>query len=482
VSGPSRKMWSGRFRQPLDPEFERWQRSLPFDRRLLAEELEASAAFAEVLATAGVLTREELKAIAGALKKIGGTAASDPHFLDDDSAEDIHDFVERRLVELIGDAGYKLHSGRSRNEQIATDLRLYVRRQCDTIGDLLLDLCSAFAEQAEQSLKVGAGDSPAQPAVMPAYTHLQPAEPVLVAHWLLAYAQMFLRDRERLADCRRRANLCPLGSGAIAGAPLPLDRKKMAAALGFDAPTANSLDATSDRDFAVEFVQHLALAFTHLSRWAEEFILFATPAYGFVRLPEAFSTGSSAMPQKQNPDALELIRAKAARILGNATALLATVKGLPLAYNKDLQETQPPLFDSADQAVLAVRTAAAFMRAVEFDRERMRAAASGGGMNGLAAAMYLVAKGVPFRKAHERVGQMVRACLDKGKQLEDLNAAELKEFGPEFGPDFAAALRLDSVIVLHDVAGGTHPLRVPEQLAHIRKAIAEARREAHAYA
>jgi argininosuccinate lyase len=472
VSGGGKKMWSGRFREPLDAEFERWQRSLPFDRRLLAEELAASGAYAEALASAGVLTGDELRTLADGLKKIGAAATADPHFLDDDEAEDIHDFVERRLVELMGDTGSKLHSGRSRNEQIATDLRLYVRKQCDTIGDLLLDLCSALVEQAEK----------AREAVMPAYTHLQPAEPVLVAHWLLAYAQMFLRDHERLADCRKRVNLSPLGSSAIAGAPLALDRKTMASALGFDAPAANSIDATSDRDFAIEFVQHLALAFTHLSRWAEEFIVFATPAYGFVRLPEAFSTGSSAMPQKQNPDALELIRAKAARVLGNATALLATMKGLPLAYNKDLQETQPPLFDSADQAALALRTAAGFMRAVEFDLDRMRAAASADGMNALAAAMYLVAKGVPFRRAHERVGQMVRACLDRGKQLGELSAAELKAFGPEFGADFAAALKLDAVLALHDVAGGTHPKRVAEQLAQLRKHIAEARREAHAYA
>src|SRR3954469_6354871 len=261
-------MWSGRFRQPLDPEFEAWQRALPFDKRLLAEELEASAAYAEALGAAGVLTRAELGSIQAGLQKIGTAVAADPALLNDEQAEDIHDFVERRLVELIGDSGYKLHSGRSRNEQIATDLRLYVRKSCDTIGDLLLDLCSAFAEQAEK----------AGHAAMPAHTHLQPAEPVLVAHWLLAYTQMFLRDHERLADCCKRANLCPLGSGAIAGAPLALNRDGIAKALDFAAPTANSIDATSDRDFAIEFVQDLALAFVHLSRWAGEAILFATPA------------------------------------------------------------------------------------------------------------------------------------------------------------------------------------------------------------
>lgn len=469
---PNKKMWSGRFRQPLDPDFERWQRSLPFDRRLLVEELEASAAYAEALVPAKVLTRDQVAGMREGFAQIAAAAAADPAFLDDNEAEDIHDFVERRLVELIGDTGYKLHSGRSRNEQIATDMRLYVRKSCDAIGDLLLDLCSAFAEQAEK-----AGN-----AAMPAYTHLQPAEPVLVAHWLLAYAQMFLRDQERLVDCRKRANLCPLGSGAIAGAPLALERKQLAAMLDFSAPTENSMDATSDRDFAIEFVQHLALLLVHLSRWAEEYIVFATPAYGFVRLPEAFSTGSSAMPQKQNPDALELIRAKAARVIGNATALLATMKGLPLAYNKDLQETQQPVFDSADQGALALKTAAGFMRAVEFDLERMRVAASAGGMNALAAAMYLVGKGVPFRKAHERVGQMVRRCLEKGSGLESLSATELREFGPEFGPDFAAALKLDAVLAAHDVVGGTHSRRVADQLAAMRQQISAARKEAHAYA
>src|SRR4051794_29506629 len=229
-------MWSGRFRQSLDPEFEAWQRSLPFDKRLLAEELEASAAYAEALAAAGVLTRAELASIQPGLQKIATAVAADPALLNDEQAEDIHDLVERRLVELIGDTGYKLHSGRSRNEQIATDLRLYVRKQCGTIGELLLDLCSAFAQQAE---KAGG-------AMMPAYTHLQPAEPVLVGHWLLAYAQMFLRDHERVADCRKRVNVSPLGSGAIAGSPLALDRKKIADALEFSAPTANSMDSTSD--------------------------------------------------------------------------------------------------------------------------------------------------------------------------------------------------------------------------------------------
>ena len=261
--------------------------------------------------------------------------------MQDDEAEDVHHFVEKQLVARIGDVGYKLHSGRSRNEQIATDLRLYVRAAIDELRKELAEVCGAFTDRAEQ----------AGSAAMPAYTHLQHAEPVLVAHWLLAYVEMFLRDADRLADCRKRLNVCPLGSGAVAGATLPLDRAFMAEELDFAGPTANSIDATSDRDFVLEFVNALSLLGLHLSRWAEEMIIFSTQEFGFVQLPEAYSTGSSAMPQKKNPDLLELVRGKTGRVIGSATALMVTLKGLPLAYNKDLQETQEPLFDAADTAL-----------------------------------------------------------------------------------------------------------------------------------
>ena len=306
------KMWSGRFRQPLDPAFERWQRSFPFDQVLLPFELEASRAHARALEHAGVLSSEELAEIVRGLELIGEKAQADATYLNDDEAEDVHHFVEKQLAGLIGDTGYKLHSGRSRNEQIATDLRLYVRGAIDQLQTLLADWLGVLLARAEK-----AGD-----AAMPAYTHLQRAEPVLVAHWLLAYMEMFLRDSERLADCRARVNRCPLGSGAVAGATLPLDRSAMAADLGFDAPTANSLDATSDRDFVLEFVQTLSLLALHLSRWAEEMILFSTQEYGFISLPEAYSTGSSAMPQKKNPDLLELVRGKTGRVLGHALSLI----------------------------------------------------------------------------------------------------------------------------------------------------------------
>ena len=317
------KMWSGRFRQPLDAEFEKWQRSFPYDQRLLPFELAASLAHANALEHAGVLSSEELSEIVKALEEIGHRAEASPEFLNDPEAEDVHHFVEKQLVALIGPTGYKLHTGRSRNEQIATDLRLFVRHSIDTLQNLIADWIEAILSRAD------AAGSASSILAMPAYTHLQPAEPVLVAHWLLAYVEMFLRDASRLSDCRKRANLCPLGSGAVAGATLTLNRQAMAAELGFDGPTENSIDATSDRDFILEFVNALSLLSLHLSRWAEEMIIFSTQEFGFVHLPEAYSTGSSAMPQKKNPDLLELVRGKTGRIIGSATALLVALKGLP---------------------------------------------------------------------------------------------------------------------------------------------------------
>jgi argininosuccinate lyase len=466
------KMWSGRFRQPLDPDFERWQRSFEFDRRLLREELSASRAHANALKNAGVLSSSELITILQGLKQIGETAAASPAFLEDNEAEDVHHFVEKQLVALVGDTGYKLHSGRSRNEQIATDLRLYVRASIDQIRSDLADCLSVFLDRAEQS-----GN-----AAMPAYTHLQRAEPVLVAHWLLAYVEMFLRDTERLADCRKRVNVSPLGSGAVAGATLPLDRRAMAQELGFDAPTANSIDATSDRDFTLEFVGGLSVLAMHLSRWAEEMILFSSQEYGFIRLPEAYSTGSSAMPQKMNPDLLELTRGKAARIIGDATALLVTLKGLPLAYNKDLQETQQPLFDAAETMRALFPLASGWMKAVEFNRERMEQAAQSGFMNAWAGATYLVQRGVLFRMAHEQIGKAVQICIERNCELADLPLEELRQLNPAFDQDFYSCLTLQSVLNLHDVPGGTAPARVRQAIVEARKKVEAMREEVHAHA
>jgi argininosuccinate lyase len=466
------KMWSGRFRQPLDPEFERWQRSFDFDRRLLRYELAASGAHARALKAAGILSADELISILQGLEEIGKRASASAAFLEDPEAEDVHHFVEKQLAALIGDLGYKLHSGRSRNEQIATDLRMFVRAAIDHLLHEIGELCGVIVERAEK-----AGES-----AMPAYTHLQLAEPVLVGHWLLAYVEMFLRDAGRLADCRQRLNVCPLGSGAVAGATLPLDRALMAENLGFHAPTANSIDATSDRDFAIDFVQALSVLALHLSRWAEEMILFSTQEYGFIALPEAYSTGSSAMPQKKNPDLLELVRGKSGRVIGNATALMMTVKGLPLAYNKDMQESQQPLFDSADTLLQMLPLVSGWMNSVEFNYERMQQATESGFMNAWAAATYLVQHGVPSRISHERVGKAVQLCLEKGCALEDLSLDELQTLSPAFGKDFHEALKLKSVIAIHDVPGGTASVRVRQAIAEVKKKIESLREEVHAHA
>ena len=466
------KMWSGRFRQPLDPDFERWQRSFDFDRRLLRYEIAASEAHARALQDAEILSADELISILQGLQQIGERASASPEFLEDSEAEDVHHFVEKQLVASIGDAGYKLHSGRSRNEQIATDLRLYTRAAIDQLRAELAELCAAFVARAED-----AGET-----AVPAYTHLQRAEPVLVAHWLLAYVQMFLRDADRLADCRKRLNVCPLGSGAVAGATLPLNRSMMSEQLGFDAPTANSIDATSDRDFILEFVNFLSLLALHLSRWAEEMILFSTQEYGFITLPEAYSTGSSAMPQKKNPDLLELVRGKTGRVSGHAIALMVSIKGLPLAYNKDLQETQEPLFHSADTVMQLLPLVTGWMKAVEFNYERMQQAAQSGFMNAWAAATYLVKRGVPSRLAHERVGKAVQMCLDGGCELRDLTLGELRSLSPAFGEDFYEALSLPSVLAMHDVQGGTAPAQVRQAIGAARKSIESLREEVHAHA
>ena len=466
------KMWSGRFRQPLDAGFELWQRSFEFDRRLLKYDLAASGAHARALKDAGILSSAELIAILQGLEKIAELSVTSPTFLEDAEAEDVHHFVEKQLTALIGETGYKLHSGRSRNEQIAADLRLYVRASIDQLHSELASWLQTLLDRAER-----AGD-----AAMPAYTHLQRAEPVLVSHWLLAYVEMFLRDVERLADCRRRLNVCPLGSGAVAGATLQLDRRAMARDLGFDEPSANSIDATSDRDFILEFVNALSLLALHCSRWAEEMILFSSQEFGFVLLPEAYSTGSSAMPQKRNPDLLELVRAKAARVIGDATTLLTAMKGLPLAYNKDLQETQQPLFDAADTILAIIPLVTGWMRAVDFHYERMEEAARTGFMNAWAAATYLVGHGVPSRLAHQCIGKAVQICLEKHCELQDLPLTELRTLNPAFGQDFYDCLTLESVLSIHDVCGGTAPLRVRQAIAEAKQKIESILEGVHAHA
>lgn len=457
------KMWSGRFREPLDAEFESWQRSIGFDWRLLDEEIAASKAHASALCAAKILTKDETAKLRNALDAIATEHASEAGkalVRDHSAAEDIHHFVELSLVERVGSLGLKLHTGRSRNEQIATDLRLYVRKQISLVQSALTTWANALVEQAR-----AAGDS-----VMPSYTHLQRAEPVLVAHWLLAYVEMILRDAARLSDCSARLNYCPLGSGAVAGATLALDRTITARELGFTAPTANSIDATSDRDFILEYLQALTFVGLHLSRFAEEITLFATAEFGFVTLPEAFSTGSSAMPQKQNPDLAELIRAKVGRIHGAAEAVTLQLKGLPLAYNKDLQETQEQAF-SVGFVPQMLSLVARFTAALQFNRKRMKEAAQSGCLNAMAAATYLVHKGVPFRTAHEKIGNAVRFAIEKGVELDALTLDELRQFGEEFENDFFAAVTLTATLDCHNVTGGTARERVKEALAAASKRI-----------
>lgn len=447
------KMWSGRFREPLNAAFEEWQRSYPFDHRLLAQEVAASKAHAKTIAAAGILTVSELTATLNGLDAV--LSLADPQAPD---AEDIHHFVELRLKHVIGDLALKLHTGRSRNEQIATDMRLFVREAIDATISGLRAWTEALLDLAEQS-----GE-----AVMPSYTHLQRAEPVLIAHWLLAYVAMLDRDISRFTDARARMNLCPLGSGAIAGATLALDRMITARELGFDVPTPNSMDATSDRDFLLDFAQAASTLGLHISRFAEEITLHATAEFGFIDLPEAFSTGSSAMPQKKNPDLTELIRGKSARLAGSVTTLTTLIKGLPLAYNKDLQEGQQPTFDVADTLAGMLSVLPTFTRSLTFRPEALTKAATTGYLNAMAAATYLSNKGVPFRKAHEHVGNAVRLGLETGRELDALNLPELQAICPDFAADFFAAITLEATLDCHDVPGGTARTRVGEALASAR--------------
>jgi argininosuccinate lyase len=461
-------MWSGRFREPLDPLFDQWQRSLPFDWQLLPEEVAASKAHALALEAAGILTSGEREALHNALDlllaRFHAADSSGPAWVaSNQQAEDIHHFVELQLFATVQDLGLKLHTGRSRNEQIATDLRLYVRSRSQMLQSYLGTWAEILLNKAKS-----AGD-----AAMPSYTHLQRAEPVLVAHWLTAYAEMLLRDVSRLEDCVRRANYCPLGSGAVAGATLALDRSIAAQALGFTGPTPNSMDATSDRDFVIEFLQILTIIALHASRFAEEITLFATAEFGFVELPEAFSTGSSAMPQKKNPDLTELVRGKVGRINGAAQAVTLQLKGLPLAYNKDLQETQEPLFQATITTHQMLHLLAKFTHALSFRTERMQQACETGFMNAMAAATYLVHKGVPFRTAHEKIGNAVRSCLEKGCELGDLSLEELRQFGSEFEEDFFAAVTLEATLDCHDVQGGTARAQVRASLDGLTERIGE---------
>ncbi len=471
MSEPATKMWSGRFREPLNKQFEEWQRSFPFDYRLIETEISASNAHARMIQAAGILTPEEGdRMVAGlnAISRLGVSKATlndpnAPFAASAKQAEDVHHFVELELTREIGDLALKLHTGRSRNEQIATDMRLYVSDAIELLCEGMRRWCRSLTRLAE-----AAGEN-----VMPSYTHLQRAEPVLVAHWLLCYVSMIERDMSRLRDCQDRLSFSPLGSGAVAGATLPLDRDIAAGALYFKGPTGNSMDATSDRDFAIEFIQALSVFGLHVSRFAEELTLFSTAEFGFVELPEAFSTGSSAMPQKKNPDLTELLRGKSAALIGSATALTVLLKGLPLAYNKDLQEGQVHVFQAAETALGIFDVIWYFTDALKFRYERMRIAATTGYLNAMAAATYLSNKGVPFRKAHEIIGNAVRLGLESGRELNDLKLEELRGLSNAFAEDFFAAITLEATLDCHDVVGGTARHRVAQALAAAKARLGE---------
>lgn len=452
------KLWGGRFRGDADAGFARFNSSFAFDRRLIEADIEASRAHAEALVAAGVLNEGEARRIAWGLNEILRRARDDKGYLDSREAEDVHSFVEAELVAAIGDPGYKLHTGRSRNDQVATDLRLFLRAEIDSTGELIRETQRALIELAEANRE----------CVIPGYTHLQRAQPILFAHYLLAYFEMMKRDRARFLEVRSRVNYLPLGAGALAGAGFPLDREMVARRLGFDGLCGNSVDAVSDRDFVIEFIGAASIAMMHLSRLAEDLIVYSTVEFGFVELSDAVSTGSSLMPQKKNPDSLELIRGKAGRVFGHHTAMLATMKGLPLAYNKDMQEDKEALFDTIDTLLGSLAVMATVLRNVKVNGVRTREAAAVGYLNATDMADYLVRKGLEFRKAHEVVGRIVMHAIERGKALEEISLEEYREFSAVFGDDLYVSLKLESSLAGKSVVGGTSPQRVNEALDKAR--------------
>jgi argininosuccinate lyase len=450
--------WSGRFEEPVADFVLRYTSSIGFDRRLALADIEGSLAHAAMLAQQKIIGAEDLAAIERGLAQIRGEIERGDFAWRLD-LEDVHLNIEKRLTDLVGDAGKRLHTGRSRNDQVATDLRLWLRGEIDHIVAALRALQRALVEQAAQH----AG------TVMPGFTHLQVAQPVTFGHHLLAYVEMLERDRERLADARRRVNRLPLGAAALAGTTFPIDRDFVAARLGFEAVAANSLDAVSDRDFAIEFVAAAALIMVHLSRLAEELVLWMSPRFGFVRLPDRFTTGSSIMPQKKNPDVPELARGKSGRVIGDLVALLTLMKGQPLAYNKDNQEDKEPVFDAVDTVLDSLRAFAAMVPGIEADAAAMRAAAAEGHATATDLADYLVRRGLPFREAHEAVARAVRAATQRGVDLADLPLDVLREFVPQAGDDVAGALTLEGSVAARNHPGGTAPTEVARQAEHWRQ-------------
>ncbi|HKE42792.1 MAG TPA: argininosuccinate lyase [Casimicrobiaceae bacterium] len=444
------KGWSGRFSEPVDELVKLYTASVDFDQRLANADIDASLAHARMLGASGILTAADVSAIEHGLAEIRGEIERG-EFKWSRDLEDVHLNIEKRLVALIGDAGKRLHTGRSRNDQIATDLRLYVRAAIDSIAASIAGLRGALLDLAEKHAAT----------IMPGFTHMQVAQPVTFGHHLLAYDAMLSRDSGRLADCRARVNMLPLGSAALAGTSFAIDRDRVARELGFDGLCANSLDAVSDRDFAIEFAAAAALVMTHLSRFAEELVLWSSPRFGFVRLADRFCTGSSIMPQKKNPDVPELVRGKTGRVFGDLVALLTLMKGQPLAYNKDNQEDKEPVFDVVDTLGPTLQIITALVaEGIEVDAKRMRSAAREGFATATDLADYLVRKGLPFRDAHEAVAQAVRHAESQQRDLSELSLATLKRFSPLIDEDVYAVLTLEGSVASRAHPGGTAPEQV----------------------
>ncbi len=453
----SKKLWGGRFTGEADPVFVEFNRSFGFDRRLFDADIRASIAHCRGLRAADVLTDDEADSIQSALRQILEKGKSEPDYFSDES-EDVHSFVEARLIELVGDVGRKLHTGRSRNDQVATDFRLWTRDEMDRLDiavkntqAALLDLADAHAD-----------------AVMPGYTHLQRAQPILFAHWCLAYFEMVTRDRERLADVRKRVNCMPLGSAALAGTSYPIDREAVARELNFAAITRNSLDAVSDRDFCVEIVSACSLVMVHLSRLAEDIIIYSSVEFAFLELSDAVATGSSLMPQKKNPDSMELVRGKSGRVFGSNMALLTMLKGLPLAYNKDMQEDKEAVFDAVDTTRACLEVTRTVLKNIRVREAVTRAAASAGYMNATELADYLVRKGMPFREAHETVGRMVLYAVERECELHELPLEELAKFSNTIESDVYESLCLERTLASKSQSGGTAREQVADSLKSAR--------------
>lgn len=459
-SEDNNSLWGGRFSEPTDSFVQRFTASVAFDQRMAAQDIRGSLAHARMLESRGILSAQELGAIEAGLEKIAAEITTGS-FQWEVAREDVHMNIEARLTDLIGEAGKKLHTGRSRNDQVATDIRLYLRDAIDAISAELTRLQVALVDQADAHCDT----------VMPGFTHLQGAQPVAFGHHMLAWNAMLQRDYGRLQDCRQRMNECPLGAAALAGTTFPIDREQTAAELGFDRPTANSLDSVSDRDFAIEFTAFAALLLTHLSRMSEELILWTSAQFRFIDLPDRFCTGSSIMPQKKNPDVPELVRGKTGRVNGHLVALLTLMKGQPLAYNKDNQEDKEPLFDCVDTVLDCLRAFADMMPHVTPRREEMRAAASAGFATATDLADYLVRKGLAFRDAHEVVGKAVALGVEESLDLSEMPLATLQRFSALIEEDVFEVLTVEGSIAARDHLGGTAPAQVAAAAHSARDAL-----------